>query len=195
MRQYTSSGGRLFYDFNEVYDYMKGCSNTVFLKDCPNYRAALVRDEGIHTLKIFFVSPIDNKIYTSNTFGFGKRLTNNKIAEMEQTMDSFADFYAPDPRTFYIYTEKVSKNGKVLSETVNEWTSENGLEEFHHIFDSWHKVKDDATDKDFEKSSGYTIVEQKTEDRWIITLSYYDNNSGLMLFRGLVCKWDGSIEE
>ena len=189
MKNYMNNCGGLFRNFDEVMDYLKNTNNSVNPQDCPNYRAALIKDDGVYTLKIFFVSPISHTAYFKRNFDMGQRLTVKKVAEIERLMDKFADNYCEDPNMYYTYTEQVCKDGEVISETTNEWQTEN-TEDMQTILDTWTKIKDDAKDKDFGELSGYSLDEEKMDDRWIAVLSYYDHQSGLNILRGLVCRWE-----
>lgn len=189
MKNYTNNCGGLFRNFDEVIDYLMNTNNSVNLQNCPNYRAALIKDDGVYTLKIFFVSPISHTAYFKKDFDMGQRITANKIAEIERIMDKFANIYCEDPYIYYTYTEQVFKSGEIISETTNEWQTED-LEDMQKTLDTWNKIKDDANDKDFGELSGYSLDEEKMDDRWIAVLSYYDHQSGLNILRGLVCKWE-----
>ena len=189
MKNYMNNCGGLFRNFDEVMDYLKNTNNSVNPQDCPNYRVALVKNDGVYTLKIFFVSPISHTAYFKRNFDMGQRLTVKKVAEIERLMDKFADNYCEDPNMYYTYTEQVCKDGEVISETTNEWQTEN-TEDMQTILDTWTKIKDDAKDKDFGELSGYSLDEEKMDDRWIAVLSYYDHQSGLNILRGLVCRWE-----
>ena len=189
MKNYTNNCGGLFRNFDEVIDYLKNTNNSVNLQDCPNYRAALVKNDGVYTLKIFFVSPISHTAYFKKDFDMGQRLTAKKVAEIERIMDLFAKKYWEDPNIYYTYTEQVVKDGEAISETTREWQTED-FKDMQKILDTWNKIKDDAKDKDFGELSGYSLDEQQLDDRQIVVLSYYDHQSGLNILRGLVCKWE-----
>jgi hypothetical protein len=170
-------------------DYLKNTNNSVNLQDCPNYRAALVKNDGVYTLKIFFVSPISHLAYFKKDFDMGHRITAKKVSEIENIMDKLAVLYYEDPNMYYTYTEQVFKGGEAISETTRDWQTED-LEDMQKILDTWTKIRDDAKDKDFGELSGYNLDEEKMDDRWIAVLSYYDHQSGLNILRGLVCKWE-----
>lgn len=189
MKNYINNCGGLFRNFDEVMDYLKNTNNSVSLQDCPNYRAALVKNDGVYTLKIFFVSPISHLAYFKKDFDMGQRLNSKKVAEIESIMDKLAVLYYEDPNMYYTYTEQVVKGGETISETTREWQTED-FEDMQKILDTWTKIKDDAKDKDFGELSGYNLDEEKMDDRWIAVLSYYDHQSGLNILRGLVCKWE-----
>ena len=191
MKNYINNCGGLFRNFEEVIDYLKNTNNSVNLQDCPNYRAALIKDDGVYTLKIFFVSPISHLAYFKKNFDMGQRLTAKKVAEIERIMDLFAKKYWEDPNIYYTYTEQVCKDGEVISETTREWHTED-FDDMQNILDTWTKINDDADDKDFGELSGYNLMEDKMDDRWIVTLSYSDHQSGLNIIRGLACKWENA---
>lgn len=90
MKNYTNNCGGLFHNFEEVIDYLKNTNNSVSLQDCPNYRAALVKNDGVYTLKIFFVNTISHTAYFKKDFEMGQRLTTRKMAKIERLMDKFA---------------------------------------------------------------------------------------------------------
>ena len=190
MQNYINNCGVLFRNFDEVMDYLKNTNNSVSLQDCPNYRAALIKNDGVYTLKIFFVSPISHTAYFKRNFDMGQRLTAKKVVEIECLMDKFANIYWEDPNIYYTYTEQVCKDGETISETTREWQTED-FDDMQKILDTWTKINDDAKDKDFGKLSGYSLDNQNMmDDRWIVALSYYDHQSGLNILRGLVCKWE-----
>lgn len=189
MKNYINNCGGLFRNFDEVMDYLKNTNNSVLLQDCPNYRAALVRNDGVYTLKIFFVSPISHLAYFKKDFEMGQRLSSKKVAEIERIMDKFSILYDADTNIYYTYTEQVVKDGEIISETTRDWQTDD-LEDMQKILDTWTKIRDDAKDKDFGELSGYNLDEEKMDDRWIAVLSYYDHQSGLNILRGFVCKWE-----
>lgn len=186
MLRYTSNSGKVFTNFDEVIDYFKTTKNAVLLKDCPNYRAFLLKDDGVYTLKIAFISPIDHTAYVSNSFEFGTRLTDKKKVDIENMMERFATFYSPDPRTFYTYMEKTFNGEDLLTESKNEWVSHVGLDEYHNTADAWRKLQADAED-----FYGYSGAE--SAHSVMSTLTYH--NQGLIIERSLTCRWDGDLEQ
>lgn len=92
MRNYVTNGGGAFANFAEVIDYLKNTNNSVNVKDMPSFRACLLRNDGIYTLKVFLIGK-DFNAYFSNNYEIGSRLTAKAVADIERIMDGIVDAY------------------------------------------------------------------------------------------------------
>lgn len=186
MLRYTTNSGKVFTNFDEVIEYFKTTKNAVLLKDCPNYRAFLLKDDGVYTLKISFISPIDHTAYVDVSFEYGTRLTDKKKVDIEKAMERFATFYSPDHRTFYTYTEKTFNGEGLLTESKSEWTSHVGLDEYHNTAYAWRKLQADA-------KAFYCYNEAESAHSIMSTSTYH--NQDIVVERNLTCRWDGDLEK
>ena len=83
MRHYTTNGGGAFNNFGEVVDYLKNNNYAVLVKDCPQFRAFLLKNDGVYTLKIHYLAKDYWSAYYEKQYEFGERLTAKKIAKIE----------------------------------------------------------------------------------------------------------------
>lgn len=105
MRNYVTNGCGAFTAFNEVIDYLKNNNYAVLVKDCPQFRAFLLKNDGIYTLKIHFLAKDYCSAYYEKQYEFGERLTAKKIAKIEALMDEAVDnYYEPKTEKVYVKT-------------------------------------------------------------------------------------------
>lgn len=92
MKTYINTCGGNYNNFNEVINDLKNTNNSVLVKGMPNYRAALIKNDGVYELRVFFVGKNFNS-YMHRTFEIGQRLTANAINKIETIMDYYVDNY------------------------------------------------------------------------------------------------------
>ena len=105
MRNYVTNGCGAFTAFNEVIDYLKNNNYAVLVKDCPQFRAFLLKNDGVYTLKIHYLAKDYCSAYYEKQYEFGERLTVKKIAKIEALMDEAVDNYY-EPKTEKVYVKK-----------------------------------------------------------------------------------------
>lgn len=97
MRHYTTNACGAFANFAEVIDYLKNTNNAVLVKGCPQFRACLLKNDGVYTLNIHYLAKDYCSAYYEKQYEFGERLTAKKIAKIEALMDEAVDnYYEPN---------------------------------------------------------------------------------------------------
>ena len=139
MKQYITNGGGAFANFAEVVDYLKNTNNSVKVKDCPQFRAFLLKNDGIYTLKIHFLAKDYCSAYYEKQYEFGERLTAKKIAKIEALMDEAVDNYY-EPKT-----EKEEKKDMRYKNSYREYS--------YYMEDGCRRMNNNSIEYDWETNS------------------------------------------
>lgn len=170
MRHYTTNACGAFTAFNEVIDYLKNNNHAVLVKDCPQFRAFLLKNDGVYTLKIHYLAKDYCSAYYEKQYEFGERLTAKKIAKIEALMDEAVDnYYEPE-------TEKEEKKNVRYKNSYREYS--------YYMEDGCRKMCNNSIEYDWETNSRLEFENMKASFASLSTaMSGASSNSFQAYFR------------